>query len=73
MGATGDEMTTPEPVCGKLLAMKNRRSFLSALSAVPFLGLTTGCPGQTPAMVISEVEAGITDAEESPSRRSSRA
>ena len=43
--------------------MKTRRSFLSALSAVPFLGLTTGCPGQTPAMVISEVEAGITDAE----------
>lgn len=44
--------------------MKTRRSFLSALSALPLLGLgSSGCAGQTAAMVLSEVEAGITDAE----------
>jgi len=38
----------------------------SILSVFPFLGLAAvlpGCPGQTPAMVITEVEAGITDAQ----------
>ena len=45
--------------------MKNRRSFLASLSALPLLGLlgTSGCANQTPAQVLSAAEAGINDAE----------
>jgi hypothetical protein len=45
--------------------MKTRRSFLSALSVLPLLGLDLGISGcgATPATVLSAIEAGINDAE----------
>lgn len=46
--------------------MKTRRSFLSVLYVIPLLSLdlsASGCSGVTPAMILSDIEAGIADAQ----------